>query len=173
MRNFTFCFLFLFANIITAQDLFPTKGHHSVTEAEVDILLTGTSGETVFLDDYIKEDKNYLFSIWATWCGPCVNELKEFQKHHHKWLEEYNVELVAISIDKPKDVNKIFDMYESKGWDFTVFHDAMGYTARELEIFGIPQSFLVNKKGEIIKRTKGYKVSLPDIYERLMKEELD
>ena len=83
------------------------------------------------------------------------------------------MELVAISIDKPKDVNKIFDMYTSKGWDFTVFHDAMGYTARELEIFGIPQSFLVNKKGEIIKRTKSFKVSLPDIYEKLMKEELE
>lgn len=165
--------IFLFANKMTAQELFPKKGHHSVTNDEVDILLTGTSGETVFLNDYLKSEKNYLISIWATWCGPCVTELKEFQKHHKKWMDLYNVELVAISIDKPNDLNKIFDMYESKEWDFTVFHDAMGYTARELEIFGIPQSFLVNKKGQIIKRTKGYKVSLPDIYERLMKEELE
>jgi peroxiredoxin len=42
--------------------------------------------------------RNMLINLWATWCAPCVAELKEFAAHHAE-LRKSGIELLALSVD--------------------------------------------------------------------------
>ncbi len=51
-------------------------------------------------------NKVRLFNVWATWCGPCVEEFPELVKTARKFgLREF--ELITISLDDPKDIAKV------------------------------------------------------------------
>lgn len=52
-----------------------------------------------------KDDKIYVINFWATWCKPCVEELPAFEKLN-KTYKDRNVEVILVSLDFPKQVNK-------------------------------------------------------------------
>ncbi len=61
-----------------------------------------------------------VINLWATWCGPCVNELKYFEKVVDKFKDN-NVELVLISLDYPEDYTKVAPFVNKKGYKATVY----------------------------------------------------
>ncbi len=127
-------------------------------------------GTVTALSDFLQDDKNYVISIMASWCGPCRIELDVFNMVVDKWREEYDTEIIALSVDKPNDAQKLAALVKKQGWNMNVLHDKMGYSARELEVFSIPQTFLVNKKREITYETKGYKSNLVSKYEKRLRK---
>ncbi|WP_299062241.1 TlpA family protein disulfide reductase [uncultured Polaribacter sp.] len=53
-----------------------------------------------------KEDnKTYIVNFWATWCAPCVKELPAFEKLNKEYASK-NVEVILVSLDFPKQVDK-------------------------------------------------------------------
>ena len=50
-----------------------------------------------------KDDKIYVINFWATWCAPCVKEIPYFEKLH---LENKNVEVILVSLDSAKDLER-------------------------------------------------------------------
>ncbi len=41
--------------------------------------------------DFNDPDKLYVFSFWATWCAPCVNELEAFHQNYENWKKELDI----------------------------------------------------------------------------------
>ncbi len=155
-----------FATILAGQDFFPTTSTHSSTNESVEIKVTDANGQEKLLKEVLSDGKHHVISIMASWCAPCRIELDALQKVYQRWDQELNTGVLALSIDKPSDTKKLFDMVSKNEWEIPIYHEKMAYTARELMVFGIPQVFLVNSKGEITYRSKGYKVSLVDILEK-------
>jgi len=147
-----------------AQKTFPLKSEHRINKKLIDIQVTGIDGTTFPLADIVKKNKNYVISIMASWCGPCRTELSAFQKVKDKWAAELNTEILAISIEKPSDTYKLFDLVKKQQWTIQVVHDKMAYTSRELGVFDIPQTFLVNQFGDIVYSTEGYQSNLISLY---------
>ncbi|WP_439128030.1 TlpA disulfide reductase family protein [Polaribacter sp.] len=52
-----------------------------------------------------KDNKTYIVNFWATWCGPCVKELPYFEKINKEFADK-NVEVLLVSLDFPKQVEK-------------------------------------------------------------------
>ena len=50
-------------------------------------------------NDYSEADKIYVFSFWATWCAPCINELEAINEYYDDWKNEMNIEVIAVSVD--------------------------------------------------------------------------
>ncbi len=114
------------------------------------------NGNDINILNYSKDGKPKIISLWATWCGPCRQELNALKKVYPKWKDNYDVEIVAITVDRGRMVARAKSMFEGNGWDYTFMHDKNQELMGKLGITGIPYSILIDKNGEIKSVQTGY-----------------
>ena len=114
------------------------------------------SGKTINIQEFGKNGKITVISFWATWCAPCKKELDTIAKTYKNWQKDYNVELVAVTIDKARALPKVTDMVKDKGWDYIVLSDAKQELQEALGFQTVPQTFLIDAKGKIVYSHSGY-----------------
>ncbi len=109
------------------------------------------NGKQVVLQDLIKTDKNLLV-FWATWCGPCVEEIKEMPE--------------LLPLMKKKGYTPIFVNYDhedtlvaaetfAKKYGIETAFDTKGDMLFELGISSLPVSLVVDKSGKILRTLWG------------------
>ena len=120
------------------------------------IELNAISGESVNLStDFNEVDKLYVFSFWATWCAPCINELEAIHKKYTTWKESLNVEIIAVSIDDSKTQKRVKPFLKGKGWTYNVLLDSNQELKRALSIVNVPYTIVV-KNSKIVYVSNGY-----------------
>lgn len=127
-------------------------GQKSIPSAEVKTL----DGQSVDIQQYATNGKITVISFWATWCAPCKKELDAIAELYDEWQKEYDMELVAITMDTQRALAKVKPMVESKGWPFIILSDANQVLRNSLNFQTIPQTFLLDKEGNIVYTHSGY-----------------
>ncbi len=109
-----------------------------------------------------------LVDFWATWCVPCKQEMKEFQKLYEKYHDK-GFEIYAISVDNPRTSSKIKPTVASSGWTFPILLDP---DKEVMKKFGgkqkIPYLVVVSPEGNIIAIHEGFKAG----NEKVIEEEI-
>lgn len=131
---------------------FFASAQKSVPSAEIKTL----DGKTVNLQEYANNGKITVFSLWATWCSPCKKELDAIAEIYPDWQEEYDMELVAITIDTQRALAKVKPMVLAKGWEYIILSDANNVLRNALQFQSIPQTYLVDQSGNIVYSHTGY-----------------
>ena len=109
-----------------------------------------------------------VYSFWATWCVPCINELDDIHKEIEKW-DDANVKIVAISTDDSRTKRRVRPMVNGKKWNFEILLDENQALKRALNINAIPHT-IVTKGTRIIFRRIGYKPGEENhLYEFILK----
>lgn len=121
-----------------------------------DVKIKTLEGKTVNLDDIVSKDKITVINFWATWCNPCKKELDTIKDLYEEWQEEYDVEIIAISIDNAGTLRKVKPMVGQRGWKYSVYTDEEGDLMRALNFQTIPQTFLLDKDKNIVYSHNGY-----------------
>lgn len=102
-------------------------------------------------DDFAEQDKIYVFSFWATWCAPCIQELEAINEVYEDWKNEFNIEVIAVSLDDTRTMKRINPLVNGKGWNYTILLDTNQDLKRALSIANPPFLIVVkNKKVEIV-----------------------
>lgn len=114
------------------------------------------SGESVDIQQFAKNGKITVLSFWATWCIPCKKELDAIHEGYSEWQEDYDMEVVAISVDNARSLAKVKPLVDSKGWEYTVLSDANQELMQALNFKSVPQTFLLDKDGNIVYEHIGY-----------------
>lgn len=108
------------------------------------------------------EGKVVLLNVWATWCPPCVEEMPSMQRLYDTVGSE-DFEIVAVSIDSHTgllgssgevggDVQAFVERY---GLTFQVWHDPEAAIQRSYRTTGVPESFVIDRNGVIVKKVLG------------------
>lgn len=120
------------------------------------ITLKAMDGKTVTTDTLSNNGKPIIIDFFATWCKPCNRELNAINEVYEDWVEETGVKLIAISIDKAQDINKVKPMVDGYGWTYDVLLDPNSDLRRALGIQMIPYTLILDGKGNIVYRHNGY-----------------
>lgn len=124
------------ANISFAQQEFPS------------VNLKSLENETISTSSFNEKDKLYVFSFWATWCAPCIQELEAISEVYEDWKTQINVEIVAVSTDDSRTQKRVKPLVNGKGWGYKILLDTNQDLKRRLSIANIP--YLVVVKNEKI-----------------------
>jgi peroxiredoxin len=130
------------------------------------VLLDGTT-----LTSHQLQGKVSLVNFWATSCTTCVAEMPELVATHQKFKDRgYETVAVAMSYDPP---SYVVNFAQSRQLPFKVALDNTGAVARDWgDIKLTPTTFLVNKRGVIVKRFVGTPdfVELHQLIDKLLTE---
>jgi len=107
--------------------------------------------DSASLEDY--RGSVTLVNIWATWCLPCREEMPSMQALYDS-LASRGFKIAAISIDEgsPEDVTAFAEQF---GLSFDILHDRSGQIERLYQTTGVPESFLLDRRGILVKRVIG------------------
>ena len=100
--------------------------------------------------EIIDNNKFTLVNIWSSWCVPCRSEhpiLKSLSK---------NSDLYILGLNYKDKKNNSIKFLEELGNPFSkILIDPDGTISISLGAYGVPETFLVNNKSEIIKKYIG------------------
>jgi peroxiredoxin len=99
------------------------------------------------LDDYAGQP--LLLNVWATWCDPCREEMPSFERLFRDYRER-GLRIAAVSIDEPGSEELIRDFVRENGLTFDILHDPNSAIMRQYQVRGVPETFLISSRGEII-----------------------
>ncbi len=117
-----------------------------------DISFEDSDGTPLTLADF--EGKLILLNIWATWCGPCREEMPTLDALQAE-LGSDNFEVVALSIDR-KGIEIVNEFYQEIGIEHLApYIDKTGMASADLEAVGIPTTLLLDRQGKEIGRLVG------------------
>ena len=94
-----------------------------------------------------------LLNVWATWCEPCKIEMPSMEQLERE-LGPRGLKIVAVSIDEGgADVVRQFA--RDYGLTFRILHDPTRQIERIYQTTGVPESFVINRRGKIEKKVIG------------------
>jgi thiol-disulfide isomerase/thioredoxin len=94
-----------------------------------------------------------LVNIWATWCAPCRVEMPSMEKLFLD-VAPQGFKIAAVSIDEGEP-DAVRDFGEKLGLSFDLLQDRSTKVQRIYQTTGVPESFLLNRQGIIVKRVIG------------------
>lgn len=106
-------------------------------------------------NDFIEKDKLYVFSFWASWCAPCINELEEMNELQSEWKKTLNFEIIAVATDDSRTQKRVKPLVKGKEWSYLVLLDTNQDFKRSLSIVNIPYTVVV-KNQNIVYIQNGY-----------------
>lgn len=127
----------------------------ATAESLPDIKIENQKGEMVSTQTLLK-DKPLIILFWSTTCKPCIMELKAINEQLEEWQEEADFDIVAVSIDDSRSSSKAKAMASGFGWDFTCLFDKNQEFKRAMNVSLIPQSYVIDSKGNIVWSHSGY-----------------
>jgi thiol-disulfide isomerase/thioredoxin len=117
-----------------------------------DITFQDASGKDVTLASF--KGKTILLNLWATWCGPCREEMPALNTLQ-KELGGAKFEVVALSLDHGGYAASRKFLDDLKATDVKLYADATAKQGMALRLIGMPTSILINKDGMEVGRLAG------------------
>ena len=88
-----------------------------------------------------------LVNVWATWCIPCRAEMPGMQRTYDR-LKGRGFRIAAVSVDEGA-AERVTAFAEELGLTFDLLHDRSMQIQQVYQMLGVPQSFLIDKRGVI------------------------
>lgn len=113
-----------------------------------DFKLTKLDGTNVKLSDL--KGKKVILNFWATWCGPCQQEMPDMEAFYKEHKE--NVEILAVNYtpsEKGGGEEKVSNFIKEKGITFPVLLDKNIDVTTAYKVITIPTSYFIDTKGVI------------------------
>ncbi len=116
----------------------------AVAQADIKVI----DGTTFKVED--KKGKVILLNLWATWCGPCREEMPELIALQNKYRDK-DFEIIGLNTDD-EEIGKINDFAADMKLNYTIaWADAklMKELVTISKFPGIPQSYLIDRNGRM------------------------
>jgi cytochrome c biogenesis protein CcmG/thiol:disulfide interchange protein DsbE len=112
-----------------------------------DFTLKTLNGETISLTSL--RGKVVFLNVWATWCGPCREEMPSIQALYDEFSHEPDFVVLAVSEDSAG--RGAVDSYvRGNAFRFDVLLDPQNLVGDAYDVSGIPETFIIDRTGRIV-----------------------
>ena len=118
--------------------------------------LKSASGENIRLSEY--RGQVVLINFWASWCGPCRQEMPHLDAIHRKY-ESLGFTVFGVNVEQDREMadRVLRDIPVS----FPILFDSENQVSQLYDVDAMPATVLVDRNGEIRYMHRGYKPGVP------------
>lgn len=146
--------IFLLILISATSIWYVTKGYHSGPKegsSAPDFSLKNSAGDLQGISQYANQV--VLLNFWATWCAPCVSEMASLDRLYKKYKDK-GFAVLAVSVDE-EGWKAIEEFLKKIPVTFPILLDSDFKTADLYGTYRVPESYLIDRKGQIIEKILG------------------
>ncbi len=111
-------------------------------------------GRSLYVQDVL-DGKLTLINFWATWCVPCLKEMKYLDQFHSSYGEK-GFQVIGISIDDSRSARRVPSVIKSKKVTYQNLLDTEQLLFNRFQSSAMPFSVLVSSEGTILWEHTGY-----------------
>jgi thiol-disulfide isomerase/thioredoxin len=123
--------------------------------------LTGRNGKAVDLSQF--KGQVVMINFWATWCGPCRQEMPLLEDIYKKY-KPMGFTMLAVNVEPDSKAAEAWLGKLSKPVSFPVAFDTESKVSKMYKVAGMPSTVFVDRKGNIRVMHKGYKAGDENFY---------
>ncbi len=120
-----------------------------------DFTLPDLDGNNYRLYDNLGKEA-LLITFWATWCAPCIEEMKALRPVYEKYAPR-GLEVISISVDDPKTVGRVGGFVNSRKFPYKILLDTNNEIMQLYQTTMPPFSILLDREGRIVYTHTGYR----------------
>lgn len=128
----------------------------SVSAQLPSVQIKDLNGKTVDVATLNNDGKPFVISFFATWCKPCLRELKAISEVYPDWQDETGMKLIAVSIDEAQNAGKVKPLVDAEGFEYEVLLDTNSDFRRAMGIQMIPHVLIIDGEGKVVVSHSGY-----------------
>ena len=108
-----------------------------------------------------------LVNFWATWCGPCRQEMPHMNRLYEKYKSSGFV-LLGVNVDE--DPRNAASVASKMGVTFPVLLDTDKNVSKLYDLNTMPSTVLIDRDGKVRYIHRGYLAGVEDTYDRQIRE---
>lgn len=133
--------------------------------AAPDFTLRAMSGPNLRLQE--QRGRVVMINFWATWCGPCRQEMPHLNRLYDKYK---SAGFVILGVNVDEDKKNATELAQKLGVKFPVLWDAEKSVSRLYDLSTMPSTVLVDRNGNVRYVHKGYLTGYEDTYDKQIRE---
>ena len=153
---------------VVASLLSLTAAADIVNKPAPDFALRSMQGPSVRLSEHLGEV--VVINFWATWCGPCRQEMPLLDALYGKYKQ---AGLVLLSVNIDDKVEPAIEMAQTLKVSYPVLFDARKEVSRAFDVGAMPVTVLVDRAGVVRYVSEGYKPGYEKRYTDKLRELLN
>lgn len=130
-----------------------------------DFTLKAMDGQNLRLDEF--RGQVILINFWASWCGPCRQEMPILQKIHERY-EPLGFTVLGVNVDEQQE--KARRIADRMALNFPLLLDTAQTVSEAYEVNAMPFTVLVDRNGKINYIHRGYKPGDENQYVNRLKQ---
>jgi thiol-disulfide isomerase/thioredoxin len=139
-----------------------------IARASTDFALRSLGTENIRLSEQLGEV--VVLNFWATWCGPCRQEMPLLDEIYFKYRR---AGLVLLSINIDEDVDEAAEMAKTLRVSYPVLLDTRSEVAKAYELGTLPLTVLIDREGTVRYVSEGFKPGYEKRYTEKLRELLN
>jgi peroxiredoxin len=132
-----------------------------------DFTLRSADGPNLRLNE--QRGRVVMVNFWATWCGPCRQEMPHLNRLYEKYRASGFV-LLGVNVDD--DARNAIGLATKLGVKFPVLLDTEKKVSQLYDLSAMPATVLIDKDGRVRFLHRGYQAGVEDTYDRQIREML-
>lgn len=130
-----------------------------------DFTLKSKSGKNLRLSEY--RGKVVMINFWASWCGPCRQEMPLLEQLYKRYGK---VGFVILGVNVEEDSSKANSMLRDVPVSFPVLYDTTNKVSKMYNVSAMPTTVMVDRNGNMRYLHKGYKPGYEKDYKKQVKQ---
>lgn len=120
-------------------------------DSAMDFSAQTNAGDTFTLSE--QAGNVVLINFWATWCGPCVEEMPALQDLYEEYGDSDNVKIILINSGESSQT--VHRFLSQNGYTMPCIYDTDNTVNDQYGIMGIPYTVIFNKDGTVAETYEG------------------